>query len=75
MPRAYVPEEVEVLRFFEESPIEKAELLFNIVKEKMRGRLAGSAHSAESKPRRRPTPKDAEGAKGGDAAAGAPPRP
>jgi len=40
MSKANVPEEVEVLRFFEEAPIEQAELLFNIVKAKMRVRLA-----------------------------------
>ncbi|MBZ5565092.1 MAG: hypothetical protein LAP13_22055 [Acidobacteriia bacterium] len=63
MPREYIPEEVEVLRFFEESPIEKAEMLFNIVKEKMRGRLAGNAHSGDPSPRkkRHATPKDGEG--------------
>ena len=32
--------EVQVLRFFEESSIEKAELLFNIVQNKMQTRLA-----------------------------------
>ena len=71
MSKAYVPEEVEVLRFFEEAPIEKAELLFNIVKEKMRGRLAGSAHSGEPKKKRRPVAKEAGEARLGDEA-GAP---
>jgi len=68
MSKAYVPEEVEVLRFFEEAPIEKAELLFNIVKEKMRGRLAGSAHSGEPKKKRRPVAKEAGEARLGDEA-------
>jgi len=60
MPRAYVPEEVEVLRFFEEAPIEKAEMLFNIVKEKMRGRLSKNIHLGEQSPKkkRQSTPKD-----------------
>ena len=52
MSKASVPQEVEVLRFFEEAPIEKAEMLFNIVKEKMQGRLAGNAHAAEPKKKR-----------------------
>ncbi|HYR88507.1 MAG TPA: hypothetical protein VE422_30790 [Terriglobia bacterium] len=39
MPKSTGPEEVQVLRFFEESPIEKAELLFNIVAVKIRERL------------------------------------
>ena len=61
MPRAQVSEEVEVLRFFEEAPIEKAEMLFNIVKEKMRGRLAENTHPVEStsKKKRHPAPKEA----------------
>jgi hypothetical protein len=58
MPRANAAEEVEVLRFFEEAPIEKAEMLFNIVKEKMRGRLAGSGRSTEPKKKRQPAPKE-----------------
>jgi hypothetical protein len=52
MSKAYVPEEVEVLRFFEEAPIEKAELHFNIVKEKMRGRLAPNGGSEKPKKKR-----------------------
>jgi len=61
MPRAQVSEEVEVLRFFEEAPLEKAEMLFNIVKEKMRGRLSENTHPLESTPkkRRHSTPKEA----------------
>lgn len=38
MPRTHANEEVQILRFFEEAPLERAELLFNIVKEKMRDR-------------------------------------
>ena len=40
MPKSNDAEEVQVLRFFEEEPIEKAELLFNIVQNKMQTRLA-----------------------------------
>jgi hypothetical protein len=34
-------EEVRVLRFFEDGPIDKVEAVFNIVSEKMRERLRG----------------------------------
>jgi len=40
MPRSQANEEVQILRFFEDAPLEKAEVLFNIVKEKMRTRSA-----------------------------------
>ena len=68
MSKAYVPEEVEVLRFFEEAPIEKAGLLFNIVKEKMRGRLAGNGHSEKPKKKRHSAPKEAGVARLGEGA-------
>ena len=42
MPRTQANEEVQILRFFEDAPLEKAELLFNIIKEKMRARSAAS---------------------------------
>ena len=76
MPRTQVSEEVEVLRFFEEAPIEKAEMLFNIVKEKMRGRLAGNTHVVEStaKKKRHSTPKEAGEEKHGDELVGPPPQ-
>jgi hypothetical protein len=48
-------EEIEVLRFFETGPIEKVEVVFNIVSEKMRERLRGrdgSAHKAEIRERK-----------------------
>ncbi len=38
MPKNQQTEEVRILRFFESAPLEKAEMLFNIVKEKMRTR-------------------------------------
>lgn len=43
MARSDVPDEVQVLRFFESSQIEKAQAVFNIVSEKMRERLRGSS--------------------------------
>lgn len=57
MPRTNIADEVEVLRYFEEAPIEKAEMLYNIVKEKMRGRLAGSGQR-ELKKKRHAPPKE-----------------
>ena len=76
MPRAQVSEEVEVLRFFEEAPLEKAEMLFNIVKEKMRGRLGENTYPVESTPRkkRHSAPKEAGEEKRGDELAGPPPQ-
>ena len=76
MPRAQMSEEVEVLRFFEEAPLEKAEMLFNIVKEKMRGRLSENTHPVESSPKkkRHSTPKEAGEEKHGDELAGPPPQ-
>jgi hypothetical protein len=59
MSKANVPEEVEVLSFFEKAPIEKAELLFNIVKEKMRGRLAEDDVSEKPKKKQHAAPKEA----------------
>ncbi len=45
MARTPVNEEIRILRFFEDAPIEKAELLFNIITEKMRLRMAPNAGS------------------------------
>jgi hypothetical protein len=42
MPKTHALKEVEVLQFFEDSPIEKAETVFNIVSGKMRARMARS---------------------------------
>ena len=39
MPRTQETDEVRILRYFEEGPLEKAELLYNIVAQKMRVRL------------------------------------
>lgn len=50
MPRTQVTDEVQVLRFFEEAPLEQAQMLFNIVKEKMRTRMGtGGGRAAEGK--------------------------
>ena len=53
-----IPCEVDVLRFFESGPIEKAEVVFNIVSEKMRERLRGAngdddSHAQASSPKKR----------------------
>jgi hypothetical protein len=58
MAKAAIADEVQVLRFFEDGPIEKAEVLFNIVSEKMRERLRGANQdhdrpAASGSPRRR----------------------
>ena len=45
MPRAHASDEVQVLRFFEGSPLEIAQVVFNIVKEKMRARDAANSGS------------------------------
>jgi len=39
-------DEISILRFFESGPIEKAEVVFNIVREKMRERLSGRGTDA-----------------------------
>ena len=55
MPRSQQTAEVQILKFFEQAPLERAELLFNIVKDKMRSRLnpgsapAGTARAARNK--------------------------
>lgn len=48
MAKPVVADEVQVLRFFEAGSIEKAEVLFNIVSEKMRERLNGRDRDKES---------------------------
>jgi hypothetical protein len=39
MSKTNLPDEIQVLRFFETGPIEKVEVVFNIVSDKMRERL------------------------------------
>ena len=43
MAKETVMDEVLILKFFETGPIEKVEVVFNIVREKMRERLSGRA--------------------------------
>jgi hypothetical protein len=52
MSKTQVMDEVHVLRFFEDSSLEKAETVFNIVSQKMRDRLNGRTQDEE-----RPSPK------------------
>ncbi len=55
MPRIQETDEVRILRFFEEEPIEKAELLYNIIAQKMRTRLPSSpGHPRREKHRNEP---------------------
>ena len=42
MAKPTITDEVQVLRFFETGPIDKVEVLFNVVSEKMRERLRGA---------------------------------
>ena len=51
MAKPAITDEVQVLRFFETGPIEKAEAVFNIISEKMRERLRGANQDHD-----RPTP-------------------
>jgi hypothetical protein len=58
MAKQAIPCEVDVLRFFESGPIEKAEVVFNIVSEKMRERLRDAngdddTHAQASSPKKR----------------------
>lgn len=47
MAKPAIADEVQVLRFFETSPIQKVEAVFNIVSEKMRERLQGRDQESE----------------------------
>ena len=53
MPRAHASDEVQVLRFFEDSSLETAQAVFNIVKEKMRARGAVNSTTEGRIPRKR----------------------
>ena len=53
MAKPGIADEVAVLRFFEQGPIEAAQVLFNIVSEKMRERLRGEGDGTNGP---RPTP-------------------
>lgn len=47
MTKGTMPGEISILRFFETGPIEKAEVVFNIVREKMRERMSGRGDDAD----------------------------
>jgi len=55
MPRVQDTDEVRILRYFEEGPLDKAELLFHIIAEKMRKRMP-PGRSAPKKKDARPLP-------------------
>jgi hypothetical protein len=50
-------DEISILRFFETGPIEKAEVVFNIVREKMRERLSARSAEGADSPQRVPVRK------------------
>jgi hypothetical protein len=54
MPRIQETDEVRILRFFEEEPLEKAELLYRIVADKMRKRIPPVRPAAKKKDLRTP---------------------
>ena len=63
MAKQIVSEELRILRFFKEGPIEKVEVVFTIVADQMRERLRGQggetrgpAKEAGATPRRKPSP-------------------
>ena len=49
MPRVQDTDEVRILRYFEEEPLQKAELLFPIIAEKMRKRMPPGRSSPQKK--------------------------
>ena len=49
MPRVQDTDEVRILRYFEEEPLEKVELLFPIITEKMRKRMSPTRPSTKKK--------------------------
>jgi hypothetical protein len=70
MPRVQASEEVRILRYFEEGPLEKAELLYRIIAEKMRKRMPPGRDTPKKKDARPPR-QPVQGAKS-DEEAGAP---
>jgi hypothetical protein len=63
MAKPMVSDELQVLRYFKDGPIEKVEVVFNIVTDQMRERLRGRggetcapAKDAGATSRRRPSP-------------------
>jgi hypothetical protein len=70
MAKSIIPDEVQVLRFFETGSLERAEVLFNIVSEKMHERLRGANQdrpAQSNSPRKRNTAANAR-ATGGESA-------
>ncbi len=60
MPRVQDTDEVRILRYFEEEPLEKAELLYHIIAEKMRQRMPPGRSSPQKKDMRRNVKSDEE---------------
>lgn len=65
MPKPTIADEVQVLRFFESGPIEKAAAVFNIVADKMRERPQGPNRdhggiTSASSPKKRRSPGNQE---------------
>jgi hypothetical protein len=54
MPRIQDTDEVRILRYFEEEPLQKAELLFPIIAERMRKRMPPGRSSPKKKDVRAP---------------------
>lgn len=52
MRKTTMADEIQVLRFFETSPIETAQPVFNIIADKMRERLSGRGADAHETPQR-----------------------
>jgi hypothetical protein len=50
MPKSTTTDEVQVLRFFETEPLEKAAAVFNIVRARMKDRLGGQRASGADSP-------------------------
>ena len=66
MPKVRVAQEVEIVRFFEQAPLEQATLIYNIVQDKMRTRTAttttaeGKRKKSRSSPHMVPASKESE---------------
>jgi hypothetical protein len=60
MPRVQDTDEVRILRYFEEGALEKAELLFHIIAEKMRKRMPPGIPTPKKKDVRPKTRSDEE---------------
>jgi secreted protein with Ig-like and vWFA domain len=71
MPKSQQTEEVRILKFFEEAPLEQAEMLFNIVREKIRQRSATDPRSQRTVTKRKT--ELAAGVKGAEEAQRGPP--